>query len=353
MQFDPLGKRRKRNRLKDFLYSFGIFFLLCLSFLAGPKEVRAELFSSPTAPCPLASVKKNKEPAKDLYTAFSVQTTYFEKSSRTDRITPCQAPSFSLSHLSYPLSFSEAFLYSGNRSRDRIFRDFQNFYRRETLGSYGIALLVGGIMANTKMDRNFHHWYQKQIRCSFTNEFSEFTRVFGEGKIFIPVAVTTACIYRFRQERFGTVHQNKVVGNFFDRTARGYAVGTPTLLLSQISLGGNRPQEGSSYWKPFCGEDHTLSGHAFIGAIPFITAAHMSEPLWLKGVFYTLSTIPAWSRVNDDAHYLSQSLIGWYLAWLSVRAVSETEGMKPLPKGLMFFPVADGNNVGIGFVYRR
>jgi membrane-associated phospholipid phosphatase len=96
-----------------------------------------------------------------------------------------------------------------------------------------------------------------------------------------------------------------------------------------------------------------VSGHAFIGAVPFITAAQMTDKIWAKGLFYTLSTIPGWSRVNDNAHYLSQVLLGWYLGYLSVRSVSATEGLKPLPRGLTIFPIADGNAVGMGLIYRR
>lgn len=317
--------------------------------LVGPVAVWAEH----DAAIPLTT--KTASPKSTFYSSCSVQSGYFNDLAerKTSHFSLAQTSSPQFTVRNYPLTFSEAFHDSGNRSRDRIFSDFGNFYRRDTLCSYGIALAAGGILANTRMDYRFQNWYQRQIRCNFTDEFSEFTRVFGEGKIFIPIAVTTACVYRFRQERFGWPEKKWLPGEFFDRTARGYAVGTPTLLLLQSGLGGNRPRDGSSYWKPFSGEDHTISGHAFIGAIPFITAAHMVDPLWLKGVFYTLSIVPAWSRVNDSAHYLSQSVLGWYLAYLSVRAVSETEGMKPLPKGLMLFPVADGKNVGLGFVYRR
>ena len=86
--------------------------------------------------------------------------------------------------------------------------------------------------------------------------------------------------------------------------------------------------------------------------MPFITAAQMIENPWLKGVFYACSVLPAWSRVNDNDHYLSQVILGWYLAYLSARTVSQTEGTK-LPKGLTIFPITEGPHVGIGFLYRR
>ncbi|GHT13075.1 hypothetical protein FACS1894170_08630 [Planctomycetales bacterium] len=109
---------------------------------------------------------------------------------------------------------------------------------------------------------------------------------------------------------------------------------------------------GDSYWHPFQ-NSHGISGHAFIGAVPFMTAAQMTDRPVVKGLFYTMSTFCAWSRIKDDAHYLSQALLGWYLAYLSVRSVSETEGLKPLPRGLTLFPVMDDNSVGFGFLYQR
>lgn len=248
------------------------------------------------------------------------------------------------------------------RSKTRIVSDFKNFYSPENLANYGVALVGCGVLANTKMDRRFQDWYADHVRCDFTDDFSEFSRVFGEGKYFIPIATVSAACYRLWQEKQGRQNEHRVAGDFFARTARGYAAGTPTLLFLQVALGGNRPRgdsfdrdptmRGSSYWKPFQ-ENHAISGHAYIGAVPFITAAEMSEPLWMKGLFYTLSIIPAWSRVNDDAHFLSQSALGWYLAYLSVRSVSKTEGTKPFCKGLTFFPVVDGNAAGIGFLFQR
>lgn len=248
-------------------------------------------------------------------------------------------------------------LYSGwcgelSHVRRRIFTDFKNLYNRDNALNFGAALLGAGILANTKMDRNFQRWFTKHTSCGFTNEFSEFSKVFGEGKIFIPVTVTSAVLYRCWQVHSDNRTTHRPAGDFFARTARGYAVGAPTLLIGQIIFGGDRPRDGSSYWKPFQ-ENHGISGHAFIGATPFITAAHMSKQPLVKGVFYFLSIIPAWSRVNDDAHYLSQAVLGWYLSYLSVRAVSETEGLKPLPRGLTLFPAVEKNGIGIGLLYRR
>ncbi len=326
-----LGKKGKTDQPRRSITN-GLFWLTVLVFLAGPAKLCAQtgIFLNPPPP--------DRGPFKE----FGVLS-----QSQTHSLTPARPDR------PEPVSFSRAFLQAGNRGRDRIFSDFSNFYEKETLARFGLACLGGSILANTKMDRNFQNWYQQDVHCNFTKELSEFTKFFGEGGIFIPVTVSTALIYRFHQEKSGQTGIERPIGNYFDRVARGYVVGTPTLLVGQILLGGNRPRDGSSYWQPFEGEDHGLSGHAFIGAIPFITAARMSKQIWVKGLFYGLSLLPAWSRVNDDAHFLSQSALGWYLAYLSVGAVSKTEGNKHLPKGMTLFPVLEGQFVGLGIVYRR
>ena len=248
-----------------------------------------------------------------------------------------------------PPTFSEAFCQFGNRERERIFTDYSNLYNRNNVKNYGLAVLGAGVLANTKMDGNFQNWYGNHIRSDFTNDLSKGAKIFGEGQIFIPIMVTSAFSYRFLQEKRGL--PDCKLGDFTDRTMRGYLVGAPTLLTMQLVLGGDRPRDGESYWRPFQ-QDHGVSGHAFMGAVPFITAAQMTDKPCVKGVFYVLSTFTAWSRVNDDAHYLSQVLLGWYLAYLSVRAVSETEGLKPLPKGLAIFPVTEKESAGFGVFYR-
>jgi len=263
---------------------------------------------------------------------------------------PC-TPHTTLSASFSSPTFSEAFLHFGNKERDRIFADYGNLYNCTNVRNYGLALLGAGIIANTTMDSKFQTWHKKQFRSDFSQELSEFSKVFGEGQYFIPIMITSAISYRFVQEKWGL--SDCKLGDFTDRTFRGYLVGTPTLLTLQPLLGAGRPSmgEGTSYWRPFR-HANSVSGHAFMGAVPFITAAQMTDRPLVKGVFYTLSTFCAWSRVKDDAHYLSQVLLGWYLAYLSVRAVSATETDRLLPRGLTIFPVTENDSVGVGLFYQ-
>jgi len=247
------------------------------------------------------------------------------------------------------LPFCETFRLFGNKGRDRVFTDFGNLYNQNSAKNFGVVLLGTGMLANTSMDGNFQNWHGKRVRSDFSNDFSKVAKFFGEGQIFIPVMATSAITYRFLQESRGL--PDSTLGDFTDRTFRGYLVGAPALLTFQSLLGGDRPGDGSSHWRPFH-RPVGVSGHAFVGAVPFITAAQMTDKPFVKGLFYALSVCTAWSRVNDDAHYLSQVALGWYLAYLSVRAVTATESRMLLPRGLTIFPVSTGDSVGIGLHYQ-
>jgi membrane-associated phospholipid phosphatase len=68
-----------------------------------------------------------------------------------------------------------------------------------------------------------------------------------------------------------------------------------------------------------------VSGHSFIGAVPFLSAAKMADNLWLKAGFYAASALPALSRINDYDHYPSQVFLGWWLAYLGASAVDRSQ----------------------------
>ncbi|MDR3108096.1 MAG: phosphatase PAP2 family protein [Planctomycetaceae bacterium] len=240
------------------------------------------------------------------------------------------------------------------REWSRICQDYRNLYSRDPMLNFAVALGVGGVFANTSIDQGFRDWYQDDVRSSGLDNLSPFFKTFGEGAIFIPVFVIGDIVYRYGQEFDIFANSTCVAGEFFSRTTRTYLVGAPTLLVGQFVLGGARPNDHSSddsHWTPF-NACHGISGHSFMGAAPFIVAAQMSNRWWLKVLFYALSAFPAWTRINDDAHYLSQGLLGWYLSYLSVRAVSKTDGVR-LPKGMTIFPITSNNSVGLGVLWKR
>jgi membrane-associated phospholipid phosphatase len=224
--------------------------------------------------------------------------------------------------------------------------DFCHFYSPHGLLWTGGTVGVGAVLANTSLDQDFQDWYRDDVRSSGTNDVSNVFRQFGYGEYTIP-AMGAAWLVG---EVFHMTPVGATVGEWGERGVRAVLVGAPTVLVLQWALGSSRPYEttAGSRWKPF-DDTNAVSGHAFIGAIPFLTAAAMSDNILWKATMLGLSVLPAWSRVNDNAHFLSQALMGYSFACLSVWAVDMTErGKQPLS----IVPLAFDDAVGLGLVWR-
>jgi len=129
-------------------------------------------------------------------------------------------------------------------------------------------------------------------------------------------------------------------------------LGAPPLLLAQSLTGGSRPNEVThgSDWSPFQ-DDNGVSGHAFLGAIPYPSAARMAKRPWVKATLFAVSTIPGFSRITDDAHYPSQVFLGWTLAFVATSTVDETTRARQQQVELV--PWTAGDGVGVGFETTR
>ena len=216
--------------------------------------------------------------------------------------------------------------------------DYKSFYSVERLTRMGFGFGLGAILANTKYDQKVRDWYQKDIRSSSTDDFSDSAKLFGEGKYLIPISLLSASIKY--------IDNDSAIGEWGMYAAGAYLTGAPAMLLMQKVTGGSRPEETDhdSNWRPFK-DSNGVSGHAFIGAVPFIALARMNKDnLFIKYFAYTVSTACAWSRVNDDAHYLSQVALGWYMAWESVDAVVDAGEQR---KKLSIAPMIDQDSYGV------
>ena len=225
--------------------------------------------------------------------------------------------------------------------------DHRTFYGQESLTIAATVFAAGAVMANTEADQSIRDWYQDDVRSGSTDGVANVVTHFGDGHYMLPALGIALAAGELMDDQ----PHASVVGDWADQSLRAMAVGVPPLLVTQSLTGASRPTESSagSDWVPL-NDNNGVSGHAFIGAVPFITAANMSENPWTKAGLYAASTLPGWSRINDDAHYTSQVILGWSLAYLACSAVDNTE------RELQDFrfttvPVADG--VGIGVVFER
>ncbi|MFM7035751.1 MAG: phosphatase PAP2 family protein [Planctomycetia bacterium] len=204
----------------------------------------------------------------------------------------------------------------------QVARDYRNFYSCESMTCMVGAFGAGALMANTGFDTTMQNAWMRSVEPTTLGTFFSGCKPIGEGSYALPVygaAYATGLVFEGGAA-------GDVVGEWGGRSLRMFAVGAPFMYAMQWVTGGSRPNETSagSNWKPFQ-DDNGVSGHAFVGAIPFMAAADMVESPLAKGALYVCSTFVGFSRMTDDRHYPSQIFLGWYVALASSRSISSTE----------------------------
>jgi len=224
--------------------------------------------------------------------------------------------------------------------------DYDEFYSTDRFIRMAYVFAGGAALAHSDADQNFQNDYQNNTRSSDTDDFSSTAKLFGEGKILIPLSLMSVAIDDYLREG----QPRSAMGKWGAVTARSYISAAPALLATQRLTGASRPSEPpyQSDWQPF-NDSNGVSGHAFIGAVPFISIAYMNEGnTFVQSMAYLASTFTAISRINDDQHYLSQAVLGWYLAWESVDAVNAVQANKE--KKIHIRPLAGVESYGVQLV---
>ncbi len=217
-----------------------------------------------------------------------------------------------------------------------VLADHRNFYSGVNLGKLAVGLGVAGILANTSADRQIQDWYQESLNSEHTDHLSGMIKPLGNGRIALPVYLGVFILGELTDH----TSAGATAGLWAGRSLRTFLVGAPPVLFLQWSIGGSRPMEDDSHWRPF-EDDNGVSGHSFVGAIPFLSAAKMTDNRYLKSLWYSASTFCGLSRINDDAHYFSQSVLGWWMAYLASSSADRAEvaGRKAVVRPV---PLSDG-----------
>ncbi|HEY2826419.1 MAG TPA: phosphatase PAP2 family protein [Pirellulales bacterium] len=231
-----------------------------------------------------------------------------------------------------------------------LLSDERNFYSCCSLE--WLAAGVGGaaILANTNLDEQFRQAVHGPGGAGSTD--LNWMKGFGTGTYVIPALAGIWAVDYWLDESgpVGSRPYASCLEEWSGRSLRGLIVGAVPLLSLQYITGGSRPGESSagSHWKPFQ-DNNGVSGHAFVGAVPFWTAAQMTDCVPLEIGFYGMGTLAGISRIHTDSHYLSQVLLGWWIAGLSVAAVDCTEMQK---RQWLITPTMFDNGAGITVMHQ-
>jgi hypothetical protein len=204
---------------------------------------------------------------------------------------------------------------------DLTLEDYGHFWSPLGSAEFAVGVGVAAALANTDADRSIRRWYRDRVRDRGADDSATVASWVGQLWIVVPVGLETAALCGKAEEGY------QFDGGWFEwgnRSLRALAVGYPPLLATAVIAGASRPDEHGSGWHPF-NDVHGVSGHTFAGAVPFLTAAEMTDSYWLKVPLVAGSFLSGWARLHDDRHYASQIALGWWMAFLSVQAVGETQ----------------------------
>jgi hypothetical protein len=228
-----------------------------------------------------------------------------------------------------------------------VLADFRQHYRLGPLGKVAIGLGIAGVIANTDADDSIQDFFNDDLSGNTGDNLADFFD--GVGDVAHPLY--SFPIYMGAMWFGGYNGESEsVVATWGANSMRAVLVGTPEVVIFSNAIGGNRPLQGEPGWDPF-DDDNGISGHAFLGAVPIITAARQTPKLWLKYTLYATSTLPGLARVYDDKHYFSQALLGWWIAYLSVETIEHTNLGHQTYMQITPVAYADGGGLQLAFEF--
>ncbi len=246
-------------------------------------------------------------------------------------------------------TFSDRWHALPHQYEDQFFRllsDYRNMYCSENVLCLGLAVVIAAPIANTNADQRIRDWYQKHARSRTADDISDAGRQLGDHWVVLPFMIGASLGGRLVPDEW----RGDVFSEWGDRSLRALMVGAPAVGLLQIGLGSSRPGETGSRWRPFH-DNNGVAGHGFVGAVPFLAAASMTDCQPLRWLLVAGSFWTTWSRVHDDSHYTSQAFLGWTIAFLATQAVSQTQFDASNRVSFQACDIPNGVGVGVMFKY--
>lgn len=201
--------------------------------------------------------------------------------------------------------------------------DYRAYYYYKGIPYLVTGLGISAIFANADFDLIARDEWQKRIRGNASDDF--FCEVdnysaLSQYNIFVPLYFLTMWL----GEAYPETHDTAFLGNWGYHSLRAFLLGAPQQAVLTGLLGSGRPEHADPKWDPYH-YSRAVSGHAFYGALPLLNLAKSFDNPYLKAASYVVSTLPAFARINNDKHYLSQAFLGWWLAFSATQIVWEAD----------------------------
>jgi membrane-associated phospholipid phosphatase len=191
---------------------------------------------------------------------------------------------------------------------------------------YEAAGAIAGIVGLMFVDEPVRRWAQ-DVRSETTDDIAAFARHFGQPEVWVTVPATLIA--------GGLLTKNEELAKAGGRVAASVGLAIGVELTIKLIVGRTRPDSGlgAFHFDPFSVDANSMpSGHSAIAWALMTSLAHeVKSPVAQVG-FYGLASATAWSRVNDDRHWLSDVVAGSLIGFTSAKLVHgkwQVWGIKP------------------------
>ena len=177
------------------------------------------------------------------------------------------------------------------------------------------AAAVGGLSALMLLDHPVQRFAQDN-RGTGTNGVAKAVRHFGQPEVYGTVTVGLLAA--------GLVAGRPEITRAGGRLAASLALAGLTVQAGKYAFGRPRPEESldADGYTPFSGQVAMPSGHS---AVAFALATSLADDIhrpWASVGLYGLATAVAWSRVNDNRHWLTDVTAGALVGITSAKLAS-------------------------------
>jgi membrane-associated phospholipid phosphatase len=165
------------------------------------------------------------------------------------------------------------------------------------------VLVLGAIATVSLADGAVNDWVQDR-RSPQSDDLARFFRYGGEATVTLGIGGGILAA--------GTIAGKPDVQRSGGRVLLSVLAAELTTIAVKATVGRYRPAETDNpyIFKPFSGHDSFPSGHATMAFALAASLSHEIDKPWASAALYTFATGTAWSRLNDERHWLSDVVAG-------------------------------------------
>jgi membrane-associated phospholipid phosphatase len=200
---------------------------------------------------------------------------------------------------------------------------------------YEAAAAVGGAAVLAAVDEPLQRYVQRH-RSKTSDDVARLFRHMGQPEVYGTVSVGILAV--------GLIaHQPRVTRTGARAIASVGLAGVTTLALKELT-GRARPDSGigAFHFKPFTSAASLPSGHTSVAFALATSLAADIDRTWVTIALYTAATGTAFSRINDNQHWLSDTALGALVGFTSARLVRgrwQVFGIRP--PGFLLSPTGE------------